>query len=249
MRKNVSTNDRLAILLGGLIAALMTFVYFAYPSKTYLPDFRDYRAGDERKSAFFDYVRPLLEEERENIARDRQRLLVIVRDGGPGWFDGFWIDRLAAKYSVEDTETEAGLKQLVNRVDVVPVSLGLAQAAKESGWGTSRFALNGNNLFGEWCFEPGCGIVPAARTPGRSHEVRAFRSPADSVASYLLNINTHRGYRQFRRERARMRSNKEPLTGLALADELSQYSERRHDYVREIKSLIVRNNLDDWDDD
>ena len=136
------------------------------------------------------------------------------------------------------------VETLLRRVDVVPVSLALAQAAKESGWGTSRFVREGNNLFGEWCFEEGCGIVPKARAPGRRHEVRSFESPQASVESYLRNINTHPGYRSLRGARKAQRETRKDLSGVALARELSQYSERREDYVTEVRNLIIGNDLE-----
>ena len=128
-------------------------------------------------------------------------------------------------------------------------SLALAQAAKESGWGTSRFAREGNNYFGQWCYKAGCGIVPASRAPGRTHEVEAFDSPAESVASYMRNINTHSGYKSFREARKVQRSEADALSGVALAAELSQYSERRDAYVAELRQLIVGNDLDRLDSD
>ena len=164
----------------------------------------------------------------------------------PGFFDRIWLSRLGKDYGIE--KPDAGIPEFLDalllRVDTVPLSLALAQSAKESGWGTSRFARDGYNLFGEWCFEKGCGLVPQARTAGRSHEVEAFRSPRHSVASYLNNINTHEGYQTFRRERAKQRAASKVLSGTALATYLSQYSERGEAYVEEIRQLIRTNDLE-----
>lgn len=210
-----------------------------------LPDFRQYTAGPERKAAFFEYVRPLVDAENKRILDTRERLLAIAAQGDPGWFDRRWLLRLAERYRIEDPNpADPGLvDRLLRRVDAVPMSLALAQAAKESGWGTSRFAREGNNLFGEWCYEPGCGIVPGARAEGRRHEVEAFLSPRRSVASYLHNINTHPRYAAFRRERAGLRETDAPLSGVVLAEQLSHYSERRNAYVEELKQLILANGL------
>lgn len=211
-----------------------------------LPDFRVYQAGPARKAEFFAYIRPLVEAENAEVLSDRERLLEIAGSASPGLLDRLWLDGLAAEYGVDadELDREALLDALLRRVDVVPESLALAQAAKESGWGTSRFARDGNNLFGEWCFEPGCGIVPKSRAEGRSHEVQAFDSPEKSVASYLKNINTHPGYREFRQERARLRDAGRPLSGVELADQLTRYSERREDYVNELVRLIRYNGLE-----
>ncbi|HKL64326.1 MAG TPA: glucosaminidase domain-containing protein [Woeseiaceae bacterium] len=215
-----------------------------------VPDFRDWKAGAERKERFFAFMRPLIREENARILEQRERLQSLVAEEDAeeeiGWFDRRWLRGLAEKYGLdpEEAETDALIERLLMRVDIVPVSLALAQAAKESGWGTSRFAREGNNLFGQWCYEPGCGLVPHARGPGRSHEVRVFDSPRASVASYLRNINTHRGYRELRQARARLRAAGRPLSGLALAEQLHRYSERGQAYVEEIKGLIRYNRLE-----
>jgi Bax protein len=211
-----------------------------------VPDFRDWKAGAERKERFFEFMRPLIREENARILEQRERLRSLAAAEEVGWFDRRWLQGLAEDYGLdpEELETDALIERLLRRVDVVPVSLALAQAAKESGWGTSRFAREGNNLFGQWCYEPGCGLVPRARGEGRSHEVRVFDSPRASVASYLRNINTHRGYRELRQARARMRAADRPLSGLALAEQLHRYSERGQAYVEEIKGLIRYNRLE-----
>jgi uncharacterized FlgJ-related protein len=136
------------------------------------------------------------------------------------------------------------LAALLQRVDTLPVSLVLAQAAIESGWGTSRFAREGNNLFGQWCFDPGCGLVPAARRTGARHEVAAYASVNDSIDAYLLNINTHSAYRDLRELRARARAEGREPTGLELATGLRSYSERGELYVQDVRSIIRGNGLD-----
>lgn len=211
-----------------------------------IPDFREFEAGDERKLAFFEFMRPLIEEENARIMEDRQRLQELAAEESPGWLDRRWLHGLAHEYGVdaEDLDDETLIAALLRRVDVVPLSLALAQAAKESGWGTSRFARKGYNLFGEWCYDPGCGLVPRARARDRSHEVRVFDSPRDSVASYLRNINTHPGYRALRRVRAGMRAEDRPLSGMVLAEQLQRYSERGQAYVEDIKGLIRHNELE-----
>lgn len=216
-----------------------------------MPDFRQFEAGPERKSEFFGFVEPLIAAANEDVREQRQRLLELAGDAEPGWLDRRWLYGLAEDYGVELTLddgtpiSEADLiETLLLRVDTVPTSLALAQAAKESGWGTSRFAREGYNLFGEWCFEEGCGIVPKSRAPGRSHEVQAFASPQASVESYLRNINTHPGYRSFRRARKQQRETRAQLSGIALANELTKYSERRDAYVTELRKLIIGNGLE-----
>ncbi len=251
-----TTPNKLLVLVGALFAGFLVLVIATGNSRTRssatVPDFEALIAGPERKAEFFAFMRPLLESQNAQVLKDRERLLELQAQAKPGVFEQRWLDDLATRYDVP-TEDDDGnaydddivITRLLRRVDVVPVPLGLAQAAKESGWGTSRFARQGNNYFGEWCFTNGCGIVPGARADGRNHEVEAFDSPAESVASYVKNINTHRSYKSFRDARKVQRDRQVPLSSVRLAEELSRYSERRDDYVKEIKQLIISNRLDE----
>ena len=117
----------------------------------------------------------------------------------------------------------------------------MAQAANESAWGLSRFAQKGNNLFGQWCFKKGCGIVPGQRNAGANHEVRKFASINDSVASYMHNLNTGRAYKDLRKLRATLRSTNAAVDGHTLAKGLIKYSSRGKAYVKEIQSMIKTN--------
>ena len=132
---------------------------------------------------------------------------------------------------------------LMRRVDTVPASLALAQAAEESGWGTSRFAQEGNALFGQWTTAEGEGLVPRRREAEASHKVRVFDELHDAVAAYLHNLNTHRAYRQFRLTRAEQRAESGRLDSVALVEDLKSYSERGEDYVASIKTIIRVNRL------
>lgn len=134
-------------------------------------------------------------------------------------------------------------KILLERLDVIPPSLALAQAATESAYGTSRFARQGNNLFGQWTFVKGAGMVPRNRPEGMSHEVRRYENLFESVRSYIRNINTHWAYQSLREQRANMRKAGLPLLGKDLARGLLYYSERREAYVAEIRAIIRRNHL------
>jgi Bax protein len=121
---------------------------------------------------------------------------------------------------------------------MIPLNLALAQAAKESGWGTSRFAREGNNLYGQRCFTKGCGIVPAGRAEGATHEVRRFDTAAASVQSYIHNLNTNNAYRRFRLMRRLQRLEGKEPDGFILAESLPRYSERRYRYLDEIREMM-----------
>ena len=139
------------------------------------------------------------------------------------------------------------IDELLRRVDVIPVSLAIAQAAEESGWGTSRFAQTGNALFGQWTVASDIGIVPEDREDGMTHKIKAFDNLAQSVAAYMRNLNTHRAYREFRQKRQGQRQWGEALDGHALASTLLRYSQRGDKYVKSIRTIMNANGLRELD--
>jgi Bax protein len=237
----------MALVAGGCLALAVTAAALSALLPPPMPDLREYDAGPDRKGEFFSFMRPLVEAENARVLDERRHLEALADAETLGWVDRWWLSRLARQYRLDPEELEPDelVAELLVRVDAVPVSLALAQAAKESGWGTSRFAREGFNLFGEWCYTPGCGFVPRRRAAGRRHQVERFASPEQSVASYVHNINTHESYQAFREERARLRAAGQPLSGLHLAGSLGRYSQRRRDYVREVKRMILANDLED----
>ena len=157
-----------------------------------------------------------------------------------------WLLELSKRYRLAQADfdqPQAWLDELLRRVDFIPTSLVLAQAANESAWGTSRFVREGNNLFGQWCFDPGCGIVPQQRRSGASHEVRQFATLRDAVRSYFFNLNTNFSYHPFRELRQEMRAQGRKLDSMVLAFGLNRYSERGRSYVDELQIMIVQNDL------
>lgn len=155
-----------------------------------------------------------------------------------------WLERLAARYETQPDR----LDLLLRRVDTVPVSLAMAQAAIESGWGTSRFALHGNAIFGQWTTAEGKGLVPSAREEGKTHKVRSFNRLSDSVSAYLLNLNTHPAYAEFREMRQEARRRGETPDGQMLAGGLEAYSEKGGEYVELLRNMIRVNRLGAFDD-
>ena len=146
------------------------------------------------------------------------------------------------RYGAE--EDMAVIGELLKRVDELPPSLVLAQAANESAWGMSRFAQQGRALFGQWCFKAGCGMVPDGREAGAAYyAVRAFPSVAASVRSYYQNLNTHRAYRSLRNLRAHLRDQGLPMDSMQLAEAIGVYSQRGDDYIKEIQTIIRQNDL------
>ncbi len=196
-----------------------------------------------RKKFFLGIALPIILEANERVAAQRELLLRVSRilaSGAPMPVElQIWLSRLADEY---DT-TPDRVSDLLARVDTVPVSLALAQAANESGWGTSRFALEGNAIFGQWTTAGGRGLVPKERDEDKTHKVRDFDRLIDSAHAYLRNLNTHRAYRKFRAMRAEMRKAGKPLDSRALTGALLSYSELGREYVALIRAMMRVNRL------
>lgn len=210
-------------------------------------DLADIRSVKMRKRIFIRALLPLVLRVNEEILRERasvQLLLVRVRSGGTlNNEERSWLLRLAERYSVEPFDWQT----LLRRIDEIPPALAIAQAAEESGWGTSRFAREGNALFGQYTYQASQGIRPADPSDGSRHYVRAYQSLFETVRSYMHNLNNHRAYREFRTERFVMRIRGQSLDSYALAGKLERYSERGADYVKTIRSIIKGNRLGHFD--
>lgn len=203
----------------------------------------------DKKNIFFRLTGSGILQANEKILSEREHLLNAINKKDIQ--ENEWLAALAVKYKVIKQESDkldnAAMIELKKRVDIVPPSLALAQAAEESGWGTSRFAIKGNSLFGQWDFS-GKGIKPKEqRTELGNYGIAAFESPQDSIEAYMLNLNTHRAYERMRQKRAVFRQqNKEP-TGWDLAKTLDKYSERGNDYVKSLHAIMSYNRLNDAD--
>ena len=195
-------------------------------------DWRHMRDASRRKNLFIRAILPLVLLENERILAVRARVL----KGDPA--DDEWRRALAARYRLPS----ADLARLARRIDIIPPSLAIAQAAIESGWGSSRFSRQGNALFGEWTWT-GKGIVPAGREAGRTHMIKAFDSLGGSVASYMKNLNSHRAYAGLRRWRETRRRQGKAPSGLSLTATLIDYSQKGQAYVSILDGIIRRNSL------
>jgi len=210
-----------------------------------LPKFRKYPSGIERKEIFFKYFLYLIEKRNQEILKMRKRVIAWRREReNLSNRNKKTVLYLAEKYKVEkfNIEEYASWNKLLMRLDIIPASLALAQAAKESLWGTSRFARYGYNYYGQHCFSRGCGIVPKKRGKNK-FEVTAFKSPRESLKSYVHNLNTHPAYQMLRKIRNRQRAKGEKIKGLLLVNALEKYSERGSAYIKDLKSLIRYNKL------
>jgi Bax protein len=219
------------------------------PAPEQVPDFAALPTVSARKAAFFAFLLPRIEAENQRIDELRARIEALLRAEGP--WDGAteaWLAALEERYGLSSPGAGPDrLPRLLRRVDRIPPSLALAQAATESAWGTSRFAQVGRNFFGQWCYSQGCGLVPLLRPEGSEHEVRLFEHSADSVVSYMHNLNSHPAHRSFRVLRAAARREGRPLSGELLAPGLLRYSERRAAYVADLLAIMRFNRLGRFD--
>jgi len=216
-----------------------------------MPDFAGILDVKEKKAAFVNFLLPAIEQSNRLILQEREFLLSLKPEH---LSEAQWqaLDIMALKYKqpkFDEQSISEWIQMLLLKVDVIPPSLALAQAANESAWGTSRFAKLGFNLYGQWCFSEGCGIVPSARPAGQSYEVRLFDSPTASVQAYMLNLNAFHTYDELRRIRQAQRAQNEALTGEALAQGLLAYSQRREAYIEEIQAMIRFNGWQTLDRD
>ena len=195
-----------------------------------------------RKDLFIKIVLPLVLSENNRILRDRTTLFKILNKNNNTKSEKNWLKKKFKQYGVVSKD----LSTLKIRMDIVPVSLAIAQAAKETGWGTSRFAIEGNALFGQWTYS-GKGIKPAGSDKNDKHKIATFSVLKASVRAYQRNLNTHSSYREFRKARAIQRDNDENLNSLELANFLNEYAETGEEYTKIIKKIIEQNNLKDFD--
>jgi Bax protein len=209
-----------------------------------LPDFASYKQIRDMKAAFIDYLTPIIEHHNAQVLSERKRLERVNSDVALGQTlarsELRWLKQLAGNYDVRwnaDKPAEV-IAELLNRVDIVPVQLAVVQAAKESSWGRSRYAVQINNIFGQWCYKKGCGVIPEERSAGARHEVRKFETVSDAIRSYIHNLNSHHRYEALRKLRRNLRANGMAIEGGKLVDGLLFYSERRQQYVDEIRSMI-----------
>ena len=197
----------------------------------------------KRKNLFIQIILPLIIEENNRIKLDRKKLFTILNKNHNSNSENKWLNQKFKQYGVVNKD----LSTLKVRMDTIPVSLAIAQAAKETGWGTSRFALEGNALFGQWTWS-GEGIKPADADNNATHKVMKFKILKSSIRAYQRNLNTHSGYKEFRMARAELRDNGRNLDGIILATYLDKYAETGKEYVKIIKQIIKQNNLTDFDD-
>jgi Bax protein len=197
----------------------------------------------KRKDFFIQIILPLIIQENNNIKLDRKNLFKIINKSNNTDAEKKWLEKKYKQYGVKSKD----LSTLKIRMDEIPVSLAIAQAAKETGWGTSRFAQEGNALFGQWTWS-GDGLKPKDAEDGEEHKVMKFNVLQASVRAYQRNLNTHSTYKDFRKARAEFRDLEKPLDSVELSKYLNKYAETGNQYVEVLQKIIEQNKLKDFDD-
>ncbi len=197
----------------------------------------------KRKEMFIKIVLPLVVKENNKIRIDRKRLFTILNKNSNTDIEKKWLQKKYKQYGVRQHD----LSTLKIRMDEIPVSLAIAQAAKETGWGTSRFALKGNALFGQWTWS-GEGLKPKNAKKGEDHKVMKFHSLQLSVRAYIRNLNTHSSYKNLRKARTEFRNKNKPLDSIVLSNYLDKYAETGTEYIDVLHKIITQNKLKDFDE-
>lgn len=246
--------QRIALVLFFFVLITMPFFGFWYsPSIPFKPNFPSISSLMARQQAFIVFMVPKINYANTQILTMRTQILNLVallqNNKTLSYSKLSWLKEIADVYQVPhfSITNPASLTELLNRVDTIPTSLILAQAGNESGWGASRFAVNADNFFGVHCYVPGCGILPIGSNANIGFEVEKFNSAQESINDYLYNLNTNPAYTDFRNMRAELRAHNEPLTGFRLTPYLNNYSILGNRYVLRISSIIVSQNLMQYD--
>ena len=201
------------------------------------PEFDKIEDVQEMKKTFFNYLLPEINKKNNEIQLLRKR--VIEKD--------LSIEELTKLYKKYRIDEGSEIGALLEKIDIIPPSLVLSQAALESNWGRSRFAKFYHNYFGLWCFKKGCGVIPKKRDKGDTHEVAKFSSPEKAVDYYFLSINRNKSYGVLRKIRQNKRSKGQSITGLSLSEGLTNYAEIGYEYVDRIRRVITSNELSKYD--
>jgi len=209
---------------------------------TRLPkDLDEIKSVTKKKETFLQILLPLVVAENESIIKDRKYLLNILKKN-KNKKNTTWINKKYKEYKV----SKKNISELIEKMDIIPTSIALAQAAKESGWGTSRFALEGNAMFGQWTWSE-AGIEPLEKVDGQKHKILKFPILRASVKAYIINLNTHSGYKSFRKKRLELRNANKNLSGLDLIHELDNYAQNGKEYTKILEKIIKQNDLDEFE--
>ena len=206
-------------------------------------DLNRLKNAKKKKDTFIKIIMPLILDENNKILENRRKLFKILGKSTNSMGEKRWLKRRFKEYGIK----KGDITELKVRMDIIPPSIAIAQAAIESGWGTSRFALEGNAMFGQWTWSKN-GIEPTEKSKNKSHKILKFSMLRSSVKAYKNNLNTHNGYKEFREKRAELRKNNKKISGLKLVNYLYNYAATGKEYTESLKKAINQNRLTDFDD-
>jgi len=206
-------------------------------------DLNRLKNAKKKKDTFIKIIIPLILDENNKILENRKKLFKILGKPTNSMGEKRWLKRRFKEYGIK----KGDITTLKVRMDIIPPSIAIAQAAIESGWGTSRFALEGNAMFGQWTWSKN-GIEPTEKSKNKSHKILKFSMLRSSVKAYKNNLNTHNGYKEFREKRAELRKNNKKISGLKLVNYLYNYAGTGKEYIKILKRAIDQNGLTDFDD-
>jgi Bax protein len=206
-------------------------------------DLSQLTSAKKKKDTFIKIVMPLILDENNKILENRKKLFKILSKSTNSMGEKRWLKRRFKEYGIK----KGDITELKVRMDIIPPSIAIAQAAIESGWGTSRFALEGNAMFGQWTWSKN-GIEPTEKSKNQGHKILKFSMLRLSVKAYKNNLNTHHGYKEFREKRAELRKNNKKISGLKLVNYLHNYAATGKEYTKSLKRTIDQNRLTDFDD-
>ena len=205
-------------------------------------DLKKLKSTQKKKDTFIKIIMPLILDENNKILENRKKLFKILGKQNNSRGERVWLKRRFEDYEIKNED----VTELKIRMDIVPVSIAIAQAAKESGWGTSRFALEGNAMFGQWTWGKK-GISPLKKEKNQDHKILKFPILRSSVKAYKNNLNTHNGYKEFREKRADLRRKNKKISGVVLVQYLYNYAATGSEYTKILKKIIEQNQLTDFD--
>jgi len=206
-------------------------------------DLNQLKNTKKKKDTFIKIIMPLILDENNKILENRRKLFKILGKSTNSMGEKRWLKRRFKEYGIKKGDITA----LKVRMDIIPPSIAIAQAAIESGWGTSRFALEGNAMFGQWTWNKN-GIEPTDKSKNQDHKILRFSMLRSSVKAYKNNLNTHNAYKEFREKRAELRKNNKKISGLKLVNYLYNYAGTGKEYIKILKRAIDQNGLTDFDD-
>ena len=248
--RNVYLSFAFIFFIGCLITVrpyiknIVNEVKFTYVAEEYKPlELAKEKNTKTKKDTFIKIVMPLILDENNKILENRKKLFKILGKSTNSMGEKRWLKRRFKEYGIK----KGDITELKVRMDIIPTSIAIAQAAIESGWGTSRFALEGNAMFGQWTWSKN-GIEPTDKSKNQNHKVLKFSMLRSSVKAYKNNLNTHNGYKEFREKRAELRKNNKKISGLKLVNYLHNYAATGKDYIKILKRAIDQNKLTDFDD-